>query len=109
MASYLTTIAGLVSALVIAELAITQPGKSPVARALAPSASSTATSVLTVVTLVYIAVWVLVGLGTFLVSLKHPDEVPALTDLGKSWFGLAIAAAYAYWGISPSQGSGSNR
>jgi len=29
--------------------------------------------------------------------------VPAITDFGKAWFGLAIAAAYAYFGIDPSQ------
>ncbi|MEN6586790.1 MAG: hypothetical protein ABFE02_12190, partial [Sulfuricella sp.] len=45
MAQSLNVIAGLVSALVIAELAITEPGKTPVARVLADDASPMAKSI----------------------------------------------------------------
>ena len=99
MASALSLIAGLIGALVIAELAITEPGQTPVARALAPTASAGAVNVLKVVTFVYLGVWILCGLGALLVGWRHPNDVEALTNLGESWFGLAIAAAYSYFGI----------
>jgi hypothetical protein len=101
MQSAVSLIAGLVSALVISELAITVPGQAPVARALDANASVNTTRFVTVVAFIYLLVWLGTGLWAFLVGLKHPDFVPAITDLGKSWFGLAIAAAYAYFGITP--------
>lgn len=82
MASALSLIAGLIAALVIAELAITKPGEAPVARALASTASPRAVNILKMVTLVYLGVWVLCGLGALLISWRHPDDVAALTNLG---------------------------
>ena len=64
MAQTLNVIVGLVSALVIAELAVTKPGEVPVAR-------------------------------------NHPDVLPPLTSVGQAWLGLAVASAYAYFGIKP--------
>jgi hypothetical protein len=29
-------------------------------------------------------------------------ELPLLTSLGRAWLGLAVASAYAYFGIKPS-------
>ena len=100
MASALALIGGLVSALVIAELAITKPGDAPAARAfvglnLQPSL------ILKIVTLTYLAVWICVGLAAFVVGLQHDNTLQALTDLGQSWLGLAVAAAYSYFGIQP--------
>src|SRR6201995_3670907 len=54
MAQALAIVGGLVSALVIAELAATKPGDAPAARALADDASSRAKFILKVVTAVYI-------------------------------------------------------
>ena len=50
---------------------------------------------------VYLAVWTLAGLAAFVVGLRHPDVLQPLTDLGQSWLGLAVAAGYAYFQISP--------
>ena len=100
MASALSLISGLLAALVIAELAITKPGEAPAARALADDASPTAKSVLRLVTGIYMGVWAIGGLGALLIGWQHPDAVPTLTDLGRAWFGLAIAAGYSYFGIS---------
>ena len=33
--------------------------------------------------------------------LLHADVLSALTDLGQSWFGIAVAAGYAYLGVEP--------
>jgi hypothetical protein len=44
----------------------------------------------------------LAGLAAFWVGyLRHQGALPALTDLGQSWLGVAIAAGYSYFGIKP--------
>ena len=103
----LQTVGGLISALVIAELAVTQPGAPPVARALAPAGGgdpgATATRVVTIVAWIYVLAWIVLGLVAFVVgTLNEPGKVQSLTDLGQAWLGLAVAAAYAYFGIDPS-------
>lgn len=97
----LSVVSGLVSALVIAELSLTEPGKVPVARALDSSPSATTTNAVKGLAAVYLLVWIGVGAWAFLIALKHATVLPALTNLGQAWFGLAIAAAYAYFGIRP--------
>ena len=101
MAQALSIVGGLVSALVIAELAATRPGDAPGARALAEDASSRAKFILKVVTAVYVLAWMIAGLTAFFVGLYHPKELPPLTNLGQAWLGLAVASAYAYFGIKP--------
>jgi hypothetical protein len=99
--STMTTVGGLVSALVIAELAITKPGEAPVARALAATASARATGTLKALTGAYLLVWVIVGLAAYVVgAMWYPGTLKPLTDLGQSWLGLAVAAAYAYFGVN---------
>jgi len=100
-ASALALIAGLVSALVIAELAITPPGEAPLARTLDTNVSATRKYALTGVTFAYLAVWTIVGLAALLVGVRYDNVHQAVTDLGQSWFGFAIAAGYSYFGIDP--------
>ena len=104
MAQALSVIGGLVSALVIAELAITKPGEVPARRVLADDASPTAVKVVSIVSTVYLLVWVVGGLKAFLVGLDHPEELPALTTFGQAWLGLAVSAVYAYLGLKPPNG-----
>jgi hypothetical protein len=100
MSVTMAMVGGLVSALVIAELAITKPGQSPAARALNANPSEQAKSILQITTVSYLLVWILFGLLAFIVGfLQHPGILQPLTDLGQSWLGLAVAAAYAYLGI----------
>lgn len=103
----MSLIGGLVSALVIAELAVTKPGEAPVARAIGgASAGPTLSWTLTIVTAVYLAVWVIAGLAAYVVgTMWYPGKLQPLTDLGQSWLGLAVAAAYSYFGISPVGGA----
>lgn len=101
MAQTISIVGGLVSALVIAELAITKPGEAPVARVLKHSASDTSKTVLRIVTMSYVLVWILAGLFTFFVGLYHPKELPVLTTMGQGWLGLAVASSYAYFGLKP--------
>jgi hypothetical protein len=100
MASTLALLAGLVSALVVAELAITKPGEAPLARALEANATATTTQILQIATFAYLGVWALAGLAALIVSLRYPNAHQPLIDLGQSWLGLAVAAGYSYFGIN---------
>jgi hypothetical protein len=61
----MSLVGGLVSALVIAELAVTKPGEAPVARAIGgASAAATLSWTLTIVTAIYLVVWAFVSLIT---------------------------------------------
>lgn len=100
MAAALALIGGLISALVVAELAITKPGEAPMARALDPQAPPSTSRTVKILTATYLAVWTLVGLIAFVIGLRS-TELQAISDLGQAWFGLAVAAGYAYFGIRP--------
>ena len=104
----LATVGGLVSALVIAELAITKPGDKPGVRELvaadpaAPAPSARAKRTAGLIGVIYVLVWIALGLAAYVVgAMLHPEKVQALTDFGQSWLGLAVAAGYSYFGISP--------
>ncbi len=101
MAQTLAVVGGLVSALVIAELAITKPGEAPVARVLPPYASPRTKTIVRAVTVAYVLVWLFVGLAAFMKGMYHPKTLPAFTGVGQSWLGLAVASAYAYFGLEP--------
>jgi len=105
MAQALSVIGGLVSALVIAELAISKPGQPPAARVLAANASASAVKTVTIVSVCYVLVWIGAGLTAFLVGLYHPKALPTLTTHGQAWLGLAVSAAYAYFGLTPNNGA----
>jgi hypothetical protein len=93
----LTTVGGLVSALVVAALAATKPGDSPSA-----IWSETQTSRANFITNIYLGIWVLVGLIALVVGVMlFPDENQTIKDAGTTWLGLAVAAGYAYFGIRP--------
>lgn len=98
----ITTVGGLVSALVISELAITEPGEVPVARVLGASPSTTASRTLKIVTASYLLIWLVTGLTAFIYgAMLHPGTLQALTDTGKAWLGLAVAAGYSYFALKP--------
>ena len=100
----ITTIGGLVSALVIAELAITTPDKDHRGIENFGSAGALTGSdarVVGTVSAIYLLVWIILGLLAFIIGvMMYPDVVPALTNLGMAWLGLAVAAAYAYFGLN---------
>lgn len=103
MANYLSTSGGLVSALVVTELAVTKPGEIPASQLLAQSASARSKVILRWVTGIYLLVWIVAGVIALLVAMFHPTTLPALTNVGHTFFGLAIAASYAYFGVKPTQ------
>jgi hypothetical protein len=103
MAQSLGIISGLVSALVVSELAITDPMDVPAASAFrrtnAAGVVLPAPTVLKVVSVIYLVAWTVLGFWAFLMGIEHPTVVPPVTSLGQAWIGLAVAAAYAYFGL----------
>jgi len=97
----LNLVGGLVSALVIAQLAVTEPGAAPGAGlADAETITETMKKVVTIVSIAYVTVWLACGLASVVQGyLRYPNVVPQLTASAKSWLGLAVAAAYSYLGL----------
>ena len=94
----MSVLGGLVSALIISELAVTEPGQTPGSRML-QSESSKAKNVFRWTTGFYICAWLATGAWAFWVGLSYPNALPALTSVGQAWLGLSVASAYAYFGI----------
>ncbi len=101
--SMVTTIGGLISALVIAKLAITPPGKPPAVVTPAAVAAGTGPDPINVwLTIAYMIAWLVFGCIAFVFGvLLHPGVNQALASIGTTWFGLAVAAGYAYFGLKP--------
>ena len=97
----LNLVGGLVSALVIAQLAVTDPGGAPGGGLVdSETLAETSKKVLNVLSVGYILVWLACGLASVIVGfLQYPDVVPQLTSNAKSWMGLAVAAGYSYLGV----------
>jgi hypothetical protein len=99
-----TVVGGLLSALVVAELAVSDPGTIPTGTLVVglPGAQERA---LRAITIVYLSVWVICGIAIVVIGLmRYPDAVPALTEGAKEWLGIAVGAAYAYFGLKPPSG-----
>lgn len=97
-----TTVGGLVSALVVAELALTRPGEAPGAKTLASDLSEYAQRITAYTAGGYVLVWIVSGLAALVAgSMLYPDAVKTLSDAGTTWLGIAVAAAYSYFGIRP--------
>jgi hypothetical protein len=96
----LNVVGGLVSALVIAELAITQPGELPSAQILQRRVMRPSKSVVKVVSTGFVIVWLVGGTASLVMFVLYPNAIPAaLSEFAKAWLGLAIASAYSYLGI----------
>lgn len=88
---------GLVSAVVAARLAVTERGKVPESER-----TGSDDRLATIVSLLYLGAWLALGVAAVSVGIVEQwNKVTALTDFAKAWIGLAIAAAYAYFGIQP--------
>jgi hypothetical protein len=96
----MATVGGLVSALVIAQLAVTKANEPLAGTSVFPGVGDWAVPLAKVV---YVVMWIGMGFAAFVVGeLWFPDKVPALTTFAEAWLGLAVAAGYAYFGIEPS-------
>ncbi|HNX67182.1 MAG TPA: hypothetical protein PKH02_09890 [Bacteroidales bacterium] len=90
---------GIVSAVVIGNLAISDPGVTPTMQVMEMS-KDYGTKVMQTVVWIYIGVWLLIGLAAFYVGvIKCPDVYGTLNDMGKSWLGVVVGALVAWFGI----------
>ena len=48
-----------------------------------------------------LVVWLIAGLVAFIKGMYSPNVLPPFTSVGQAWLGLAVAAAYAYFGLNP--------
>src|SRR5262245_29202048 len=97
----LNLVGGLVSALVVAALAVTPPSANP-AYAFAVVSGGRPGKAASLVTGGYLLVWLGCGVALLVRWMQVPDATPILSAAAKSWLGLAIAAAYSYLGVKPS-------
>jgi hypothetical protein len=96
-------IGGIVSAVVIGNLAISNPGETPVSQ-VSEIAEAYGKSLMKTVVWIYIIAWLLIGLGSFYVGvIKCPDVYNTLNEIGKSWLGILVGAVYAWFGIKKIQ------
>jgi hypothetical protein len=97
-----TTIGGLVSALVVARLAITKPGENPATTLRMVDAGEGAKALSAWLTIAYLVGWLLTGLTALLVGIMfYPETNATLGEIGTTWLGLAVASGYAYFGLNP--------
>lgn len=102
----LSTVQGLVSTLVVSVLAVSVPGK-PLNLDFMHDAGGEITTAAQWIAILYIFVWLITGAIAFFVGNIYlptdiADKYKTLIDIGLSWFGIAIASAYAFLGIRPS-------
>ena len=97
-----TMIGGLVAALVIAKLSITKPGKNPGVMRVTANSDGEPNEWVTRLAIAYLVIWLVVGLISLVIGgMVYPNVNQSLNDLGTTWLGLAVASAYAYFGIKP--------
>lgn len=95
----LTTVGGLVSALVVSRMTITLPGSDP---AIFRNFGEGQPPVVNIIVWCYLLIWTFTGLATLVVGvIIFPEKCKTLSDFGSTWLGLAVAAGYAYFNIDP--------
>ena len=100
----LNSVWGLISALVIAQLGITRKDENPVNKFLVGMKIEN-NRYLVFLTWTYLIVWLTAGVSCLLLGVWFfPDSNETIKDMGTTWFGLAVMAGYAYFGLEPSEG-----
>jgi hypothetical protein len=95
----LTTVGGLVSALVVSRMTITTPGADP---AVFTHFRDGQPFVVNIIVWCYLIIWTFTGLATLVFGvIIFPDICKTLSDSGTTWLGLAVASGYAYFNIDP--------
>ena len=95
----ISLIGGIVSAVVIANLAVSDPGETPISQ-VREMAEAYGKKLLKAIVWIYIIVWLLIGTGAFYVGvIRCSDIFETLTEIGKAWLGILLGALYAWFGI----------
>jgi hypothetical protein len=96
-------VGGLVAGVIIANLALSKPGETPVSQVREISKEYGKRFMKTVIW-IYIAVWLLIGTGAFVVGvILRPEVNDTLNEIGKYWLGILLGSAYAWFGIKLNQ------
>lgn len=101
LAFLLETLGALVSAVVVSELAVTKPTEVPGTRLATAYHEDREKKIVKAFASFYIVVWLISGVALVILGWVQNSKVPQLATVAKEWLGVAIAAAYAYFGISP--------
>ena len=99
--SVVTTIGGLVSALVVMTLTNTKPMENPSLMRFAVKDDGEQSKLGKMLVWAYLSTWLIVGSAALLVGMLHPQVNQTLKDIGTTWLGLAVASASTYLGIKP--------
>jgi hypothetical protein len=95
----LTTVGGLVSALVVSRMSVTHPGSDP---AVFRNLGQAQPLIINVIVWSYLLIWTFTGLASLVTGvIVFPDTCKTLSEFGTTWLGLAVAAGYAYFNIDP--------
>ena len=90
---------GLVAGVVIGNLALAERGSTPLSQVKILSRDYGKRLMQTIVW-TYIIAWLVIGLASFYVGvMRRPDVSVTLNEVGKSWLGILVGAAYAWFGI----------
>ena len=96
----LTTIGGLVSALVLARLTLTPPGEDP-AKIEFITESEKERGIIKNLTFFYMLIWLMAGLAALVIgTVVFPGSSSTLSDIGTTWLGLAVSSVYVYFGLN---------
>lgn len=96
-------VGGLIAGVIIANLALSKPGETPVSQVREIS-KEYGQKLLKTIIWIYIAVWLLIGTGAFLVGvILFPEVNDTLNEIGKYWLGILLGSAYAWFGIKLNQ------
>jgi hypothetical protein len=92
-----TTIGGLVSALVVVSLAISTPRSLSIA-----GLSTEDQKPAPFFVWAYVVVWALTGLAALISAvILYPGKSEAVAEIGTTWLGLAVMGVYAYFELTP--------
>jgi hypothetical protein len=96
-------IGGIVSGVVIGNLAVNDPGATPINQ-VQTIANAYGKRLMQAIIWIYLGAWLLIGASSFYVGvIKCPNVFDTLTEIGKSWLGILVGALYAWFGIKKSQ------
>jgi len=98
----INVIGGLVAAVIIANLAVSKPGEAPLSQ-LENISEAYGRIFMATVIWIYVIIWLIIGLAAFLVGvIFKPEACETLNELGKTWLGILLGSAYAWFGINRS-------
>lgn len=102
MSFLLNSLGGLIAATVVGVLGATQPGEYPSKKLFEKNLTGIVKTIAAYMPSVYILFWIICGVVMVIYGfILYPDVVPPLSAQAKVWLGTAIAAVYAYFGITP--------